>query len=458
MPSGFENTFGCDSSLLPETRNSRDCHMKRPHPFVPRAARHGLAVAVVVFSGFALGQGVDENPPNIQLSGFGSLGASHSSTDFGGTFIRDVSQMPGTSGLQFKSDTRLGAQVNWGVTDTIEAVGQVVLRDRPSSAKPADAVEWAFLAYRPSAETTWRAGRISADLYLLSDYRNVGFGYLAVRPPPDFYGVMSLSNLDGVDISHHWRMGDADWRVKGAAGQARYDVIGRRFHFKQARELVLSREHEGLTLRGTLAAGHMGLELDDLSSLRQGLAQVALAPVPSVAAQAVAMSSALNYGNVRVRYASLGLAYDRANWLVNAEWMRISTSSQSISGTGAYVMAGHRFGAFTPYVGLSRARSLSPATTEPNWGRDLMPLAPLIGTGAVAQAQALGEAAAKAMNAFRVHQHTRTLGLRWDINPGMSLKLQWDRVKVQPKGNIMWGGQTTGGSADVGSVVLDFVY
>ena len=49
-------------------------------------------------------------------------------------------------------------------------------------------------------------------------------------------------------------------------------------------------------------------------------------------------------------------------------------------------------------------------------------------------------------------------GLRWDINPHVSLKLQWDRVNVRPQGNILWGGQTSGGVADVGSVVVDFVY
>lgn len=417
-----------------------------------------LVLALACGAGWAAGQTADDKPIRLQFSGFGTVGATKANTDFGGTFIRDVSQMPGGTGLELRPDSRLGGQLNWGITDTLEAVGQVVLRDRPAHARPADAIEWAFLAYRPAPDTTLRAGRISADLYLLSDYRNVGFGYLAVRPPPDFYGVMSLSNLDGVDISHQWRMGDADWRVKGAAGQSRYDVIGQRFHFQNARELVLSREHDGLTLRGTLATGQMGLQLDDITALRQGLNQLATVPLPTVAAQAAALSSALNYGNVRVRYAALGLAYDRDDWLVNAEWLRISTSTTSISGTGAYVIAGRRFGAFTPYVGLSRSRSLSGAASAPTWGRDLAPFAPLIGAGAVAQAQALGEAATTALNAFRVDQHTRTLGLRWDINPQVSLKLQWDRVNVRPQGNILWGGQTSGGVADVGSVVVDFVY
>lgn len=417
-----------------------------------------VTTALACGGGLGIAQTAEEVPLNLLFSGFGTVGATQASSNFGGTFARDVSQVPGPAGLQLRPDTRVGAQVNWRATDSIEAVGQVVLYDRPDSAKSADAIEWAFLAYRPTPDTTLRAGRLSTDLYALSDFRNVGFGYLPVRPAPDFYGVMSLSNLDGVDISHSWRAGNADWRIKGAAGTARYDVVGLRTHFKSSREVVLIRENDGLTLRGTVATGRMSLNLPEMAALRQGLGQVALAPVASVAAQATALSSALNHENIGVRYAALGMAYDKHNWVLNAEWMRISTSTQSLSGTGAYVLAGRRYGPFTPYVGLSRARSLSAAATAPQWGNDLMPLAPYIGLGRVAQAQLLGEAATDALNSYRVDQSTRTLGVRWDIHPSLSLKAQWDWVTVHPQGGMMWGGQRNGGTARVGTLTLDFVY
>ena len=432
--------------------------MKTAWQLIHRSTRLLAATAVACGTGLALAQPTEEAPPNLLFSGFGTIGASKASTNFGGTFARDVSQVPGPSGLQLRPDTRVGAQINWRATDTLEAVGQVVLRDRPDSAQSSDSIEWAFVAYRPTPDTTLRVGRLNADLYLLSDFRNVGYGYLSVRPPPDFYGVMSMNNLDGLDISHNWRMGDADWRVKATAGASRYDMMALRSRFNDARGLTLSRDNDGLTLRGTLATGHLSVNLPGLELLQQGLSQVALAPVASVAAQAKALSSALNFQDIRARYVALGLAYDKHDWLVNAEWMRISTSNQAISGTGTYVMAGRRLGAFTPYVGLSRARSLSAAATAPNWARDLMPLAPVIGMNAVAQAQAVGDIATGVLNTYRVDQHTRTLGVRWDIRPNLSLKAQWDWITVRPLGGVMWGGNSNGGSANVGSVALDFVY
>jgi hypothetical protein len=77
---------------------------------------------------------------------------------------------------------------------------------------------------------------------------------------------------------------------------------------------------------------------------------------------------------------------------------------------------------------------------------------------AVAQAQAVGDIATGVLNTYRVDQHTRTLGVRWDIRPNLSLKAQWDWVTVRPLGGVMWGGNSNGGSANVGSVALDFVY
>lgn len=420
-----------------------------------------LAVAcLMVWGGDVRSETTESEPVNFLFSGFGTLGGVHSRTDFGGSFARDVSQLPGTPGTQFKADSRLGAQLNWKLSESFEAVGQVVARDRSPLARSADNLEWAFLAYRPTADTTLRLGRVSMDLFLLSDYRNVGFGYLSARPNVDFYAPMSLSSLDGFDFSQAWVVGDTAWRIKGTAGSAKYDAFFGRSQFNDVRGLVLSRERDGLTLRGTLTVADWSIEKNSLAQpLRQGLNAVALLPVPTVASQAAAMSTALSLENIRARYTALGLAYDRNNWVINAEWMRILMhNAPTVSGTGIYVLAGHRFGALTPFAGLSRSRSLSPPYSAATWGAELAPLAPVLGADVVAKAQVLGQIAAEQLNGTRVDQSTLTIGLRWDIDPSLALKLQWDRVKVRENGVVLWGGQRSGGTANVASMVLDFTF
>lgn len=429
----------------------------------PRCDKLLLALAVIGLIGWAdntRSETPEPAPASVLFSGFGTLGVVHSHTNFGGTFARDVSQLPGQAGTQFKADSRLGAQINWKLSDSFEAVGQVVARDRSSLARAADTLEWAFLAYRPTADTTVRLGRVSVDLFLLSDYRNVGFGFLAARPNVDFYAAMSLSGLDGIDVTQAWVVGDTTWRIKGSAGSSKYDAFFGRSQFDDVRGLVLSREQDGLTLRGTLTRADWGIQKGELlQPLRQGLDAVALLPVVNVANQAAAMSAALRLESIRARYSAIGLAYDKNHWVVNAEWMRILLeNAPTVSGTGAYILAGRRFGAYTPYVGLSRSRSLSAAYSAAGWGAELAPLAPFLGANVVTKAQFLGQTAADQLNGTRVDQSTVTLGMRWDIDPNVALKLQWDRVKVRENGVVLWGGQRSGGTANVASMVLDFTF
>lgn len=427
-------------------------------------ANRCLSLLATAFLFFGCIAHAEESAPaadssRLLLSGFGSLGIVEASTNFGGTFARELSQVPGTTGMQLKPDSRLGVQANFSVSNQLEAVGQVVARDRSAKSKVVDSVELAFLAYRPNTDTTVRVGRVSADIYLLSDFKNTGFAYLSARPNVDFYGALSFNSFDGLDVRHTWQAGDADWSLKAGIGKAKYDLEGVLTPMKNTRLLVLSREKDGLTVRGTLGRGRISLPASlQADAAIQGLSALTQVPNATVASQAAGALAQLTLNKLNARYTALGLAYEKHNWLLNAELMRATTESKSLSGTAAYVLAGYRVGAFTPFVGLSRARSLSQAATDPNWGAALAPLAPFIGATAVAQAQALGTAVTNANNARRVDQKTITLGLRWDATEQMSLKAQWDIVRVAPSGGAIWGGDAGGGKAHVGSVVLDFVF
>lgn len=46
-----------------------------------------------------------------------------------------------------------------------------------------NSVEWAFLKGRLFPKLIVRAGRLGVDVFMLSEYRNIGFAYPWVRPP-----------------------------------------------------------------------------------------------------------------------------------------------------------------------------------------------------------------------------------------------------------------------------------
>lgn len=420
-------------------------------------------VILAIWPLLAQAQGADSTDaglPPLRLNGFGTLGIAHGETNFDGSFRRDISQRPGQTGTRANWDSRLGVQANYSVTENIELVGQVVARTRPYSNTAKDAVEWAFASFRVTPETTIRVGRTGMDLFLISDYRNVGFAYTAARPNLDFYSVLPLDGLNGADVSYQWRAGEASWRAKLFGGRGTYDVSGSyRGQLDNVLGLTLSRESEGLLARATIARTTMGFQSADLAALHGGLTQVAqTVPVPSVANEARQMLVQGKYRDIGERYLSAGFSYDRDNWLLSGEYMRSTGDAPAASARAAYLTGGRRIGSFTWHTSVSSVRNEIQATAIPQWDQALAPLAPLLGAATIQQVQALGVGGAMWINSGGLKQRTVSVGVRWDFDPRMALKLQWDRVHVSPTGGLLWSGKESGGRANVGTAVLDFMF
>ncbi|PLX74642.1 MAG: hypothetical protein C0607_10375 [Azoarcus sp.] len=92
----------------------------------------------------------------------------------------------------------------------------------------------------------------------------------------------------------------------------------------------------------------------------------------------------------------------------------------------------------------------------PDWASALTPV---LDPAAAQQAQILASSAAYARNASGANQQTLSLGLRWDPDPQMSLKVQWDHVRIDANGGRLWSNATLdSGHANVMSVALDFIF
>jgi hypothetical protein len=399
----------------------------------------------------------------LRLNGFGTLGLTQESSDFGGSFRRDIAQPLNQQGLRGNLDSRLGVQANYVVNDQLELMAQAVVRQRSSQHQLESALDWAFAAYELTPQTQVRIGRTGMDLFLHSDYRNVGFAYLVARPPVDFYGMLPLAGLDGIDLTQRWTEEGSEWRLKGFAGKSGYSietggVSVQRGDLDWAGGLALSRESHGLLLRGTLSKTKLSFRSIDISQLRQGLGALASLPMPTVAAQAAAFNGQILFNNVRVTYGSLGVAYDRDNWIFISEVLGTQSNAPLTAFKAGYVTVGRRFGNVTLHTSVGGNRSSIKPAVDPQWGQALEPLRPVIGSAAVAQAQTVGTAAAALVNSGRVEQRTVSMGLRWDIDSRVALKLQWDHVVVSPNGGAIWQGNPNGGRAKVGTVLLDFLF
>lgn len=406
--------------------------------------------------GTAAGQTVVPEPSEFRFSGFGTLGVAHVDAPEGWAYKRDSTQADHAGRTRADLDTRLGLQLNYTPIRSFELVAQVVATKRNAAASGGDAVEWAFAAWRPDPDWTVRGGRVNLDAFLLSDYRNVGFAYPFVRPPVDFYAQLPTS-VDGADVTRDWNIDGTQWRAKVFAGRAfTFADAASRLELQPSYGAMASREANGLLLRASAIRTRFNNEIFTAQPLLAALAPLTQLPLPEVSAQATELLGRLSVQGSSLTYLSLGTRYERHAWLASAEYTRV-TGHPTVAYSSGYASLGRRFGALTAFSTLSRVRSENSAVTAPDWDGAL---APVLGPALGQQAQFVADSAATAINRFRISQGTFSLGARYDLNARCALIFQWDRIRVDPNGSRLWGGDRGLNAAQsrVASLVVDFVF
>lgn len=344
--------------------------------------------------------------------------------------IRDFSQRPADSfstGPSWRLDSRLGLQLSYRFSPQAEAVVQVVGRDQADS-RLQRSIEQAYLDFQHGSDTRVRLGRVGYDAFLMSDHRNLGYAYAWVRPPREFYGWLPMFSVDGADLTHEFRQGETNWRLRAQFGSSAFGIpIGEAlFDFKADRlwSLSLQREAGPWRIKAGLSGFRIAREAEPLTPLHAGLDAIATAGIPGISQEAYALSRESRFQGARVTYLTLGAAYDDGTWLAQAELSQTRTSADiATSGHTGYLAFGRRFGAFTPYAMLSASRPTQGIHRAiNNWG----------GLNAVR------DQAYFVVNSTRQDQESLALGVRLDVHAQAALKLQWERTHIHPEGYVLW--------------------
>ncbi|AKJ29789.1 hypothetical protein [Caldimonas brevitalea] len=434
----------------------------------PLPARQWLLGVLLVSSSFAAAAAADPadpaEPTRLRWSGFATAGAVWTDADEPWGFRRDNLQRSSHARpVQMAADSRLGLQGNLRLGADWELVTQAVAKRRVDSTPWTESVEWAFLSYRPRHDTVLRAGRTSPDMFLLADYRNVGFAYPWVRPSVNVYGWMPLYSMDGIDLTRDFDTGASSWRFKAYAGTSRTTVPGGAGEdiTLRARDMIggtLTHERGGLTLK--LSLNQIRLEMSghqQIEALGHALDGIAKLPVPRVAAEAHQLRSAVFSGTFETRYAAAGASYDIGPWSLQGELSRVSSELPNMRGLNGYGSIAYRHASVTWYAMVGRSRpSREPLSPPTDWAASLTPL---IGAGNAATAQWAGTMAAYVNNLGRLDQTSYSLGLRWDLHARKALKLQVDQFRVREHGGVLWADATPEARrVNALSIALDSVF
>ncbi len=291
----------------------------------------------------------------------------------------------------FKPDSKYGLQISADLLDGLTATAQLVGRGADSFNAE---FEWAYLSYALNEHWTLQAGKKRLPLYYYSDFFDVSYAYLWIRPAADNY-TWQIINYNGVNAQFNYQL--SDWTVSGNIYTGREDdsenkLLSEFFGNEPVREIwkniiggVLSLNRDWLDLRFT----YMTYQNE---RYRNG------EPVTWEGDD-----------SRRGKFMGVSANVDYNNWVLLTEFNRLTLDGGDFD---TYLLSGgYRIGAWTPFVSY-------------------------------ADFDSEGE-----------KHNTTSIGARWDFHNSAAFKIQYDDVSDDG----INGGQVAGDSKAI-TFGIDLVF
>lgn len=148
----------------------------------------------------------------VNLSGFSSINAGKVLSGTGvehygvePTFLADYPNVSAyNEEWDFEPESLFGLQVSADLTEGLSATAQIVARG-VNEWKPK--FEWAYISYELNDNWTIQAGKKRLPLFYYSDFYDVGYAYIWMRPPADNY-TWQIFNYTGMNALYTTDIGD----------------------------------------------------------------------------------------------------------------------------------------------------------------------------------------------------------------------------------------------------------
>jgi hypothetical protein len=387
----------------------------------------------------------------VKISGFGTAAATYSDDDRA-EFARP-NQASGSAG-DFRTgiDSNLGLQADYTVNDWLSLTAQGLVRKDAEEGYGAE-LSWAFAKFRISDELSVRVGRVGLPIFMISDYRNVGYANTMLRPPSEVYSQVPFNSVDGADITWRHEFGNTSLTTQFAAGSTKAPVTSFHVRGKDILALNLVAENGPFTLR----VGHARtkITLDDLPSLNTLIGSLRAAGAGYRLPQLTALASDVEAKGDKGTFNSIGLTADWNNFVLQSEFAKRKTETYINDTTSWYVMGGYRIGKFLPYYTRSELKIDS---TINNTVPTACPAGFPAACTPTLQALRAGVSRIAVSGVGQGEQTTDTIGVRWDFYKSAALKVQIDRIKPTGSGLFINVKPGFSGPVTVGAVALDFVF
>jgi hypothetical protein len=374
------------------------------------------------------------NGPTFTTSGFGTAALTWTDTN-DAEYIRPNQLVGARKSPRTSVDSNFGIQTTVKFNDTVSATVQGLVRKNTTDDYSAE-MPWAFVKFKVNDELNIRVGRIAIPIYMISDFRNVGYANTMLRPPAEVYRQVNGGSLEGVDAVWQSNFGDTTVTAQFGFGRSESkNAGGSNTLFHPVTALHIIAENGPFTFRFGRADAKFDIRenvtVNGLIAALRGAGFGAIADqVPNK--------------DIDGSFTSVGMMVDYNNFLVQTEYAVRKTGSRLVMDTTSwYAMFGYRMGKVTPYFyhGNISQQSIRNFTGMPT-------------TGPAAALTAGANAAIKA-----ALQSTNAVGVRWDFYKSAALKVQIDRVSPKDgAGAFVKAVPGFKGPVNVFAAAVDFVF
>jgi hypothetical protein len=388
---------------------------------------------------------LETNVSNFTISGFGTLGLIKS-TDKELGFRETISQKGVFDEYDFSHNSDLGIQANYYATDKLEFGLQFLAKKRYNESLD-NAIQSAYINYYVTPRINLRLGRVSAGSYMMSDYMHVGFTQLWSHLPTEFYASHPVTAIDGIDLIFKQSLFGGLLRTKLWFGRTNYDIHGEPpidVNLEQMLGASVAWENNIWSLKLSHSQIKARVKNNTITSLEQTLQAASLNGWP----EAANFTDLLSAGSI-IRYYSAAVTYGNADWLIQSELGLVNSESiLNPSTVSGYLSVGRKLGPITPFImgGWSKAQN----------HRFIMP------TTSVGAYIPLQQFSQYVFNQNFTAQNTLSVGARWDVQPKIALKIQWDKTWVDEYGNKLLdklnGAIAEKRQLDTYSITVDFLF
>lgn len=366
------------------------------------------------------------------ISGFGNIGVVHSNSDtyrFRTDISRDNDNFEDS--LDFSAISSLGIQADISLFLDFDLVTQLIYRGQKKSTLD-NALSLAFLRYKPAPDWELRIGRTQLDLYLLTEYRDIGFAYPWAKIPTEVYAILPYRNLDGADFTYFKTHNDLDYRIKLFNGQSSSNIALDSENVELKIEDVMGVSFELSQFDWTLSLKHTQARTKNNISTMTGIIG-GLQQIPDVIwPDKAAFINDFSLVNKKAYFSSAGLKYNLGPLTFLTELAHLESESSVVSAVNSgYVSTTYNFDKGQLFYTFAIAES------KPSKFNDAVGIQRSLPN----QVEEIILAVNESFRVFSPNQQTHSLGVRYDLKDNIALKLQIDHTKIDPQGGALWSYQ-----------------